>query len=237
FNEGNLCVLNNGARNIMSLLPVANMSKIYPPAWIDDNKIIFAGTSDNLTCANTLCYYDFERAGTFKLNNVFDAGDVTDMPSIVMFDDDDSDATPKVPALFYRYTDSGNRSIRTAILTYNDGTDSFDVDVFTTAGTHEAVGASTQVDYYDVSPFMDVVYYESETPGGIFKTLDAFNNLNFSGTIAGGWGAPVQHFVEGFAGNATYASGFGGGVNVPWNGSSNTPTIFHAYRATMEWVP
>jgi hypothetical protein len=68
-----------------------------------------------------------------------------------------------------------------------------------------------------------------------------FHNMTYNGGILPGtWGAAGDgHIVDGFVGNPTAAVGISAGL--PWNGVAEGPsrqaTLFHAERATVEWIP
>ena len=230
FNEGNLCVINANGTNLQQ---VATGIKVYPPAWFDDNVIIYAGTANNsnVNCQRNLCFIDLATgaSGQVVAALLADGNDVADMPSI-------GSLANGTKALFYRFDDGTSNSLRARTLTYNST-----LGVFTPAAavTITTPGGGNDIDFYNVSPVMDVMYYESNiTPVGsssVFRTLDGFINLDFiesGGLSADDWDNVSNHSVDGFVGNIT-TSLFGGA----WDGDLDIPTPYHAQRATFDWVP
>lgn len=238
FNEGDICVIDaNGA----NLRVVATHSRVFPPAWFDNNVILYGGQSDHFDtqCRNTLCFIDLatNASGRVSDNLVFAGSDIVDMPAISTYDHDLNLATPNRQALFYRWGDGSTKNIRVTEILY-DGAGMFTVSPFN-VGTHNTAAspsaAGLMIDYYHVSPFMDLVYYESTITNGVFQTTNVFYNRPFINNILTGWNTVTTHHVDGFVGNITATSGPGAGL--PWNGSENTATLFHAQRATVQWIP
>jgi hypothetical protein len=122
YNAGNLCLVDATGRNFQQLngnSPFGvNTVKIWPPAWDENQGLIFAGTSNaGAGCRESLCYYDFNGSpGTY---NVLLDADIpgpasgtgyADMPIMVRM------PVMSEPALFYRFTDnSGNQTLRIVI--------------------------------------------------------------------------------------------------------------------------
>lgn len=221
-NEGNLCVINANGTNLQQ---VATGVKIYPPAWFDNNVIIYAGTpnNSNFNCQRTLCFIDLATgaSGEVVASLLVDGNDVADMPGV-------GSLTDGSKALFYRFDDGTSNSLLVRpIISY---TGSFGVDAAVTVATPSG---GNDIDFYNVSPMMDVMYYESTITNGVFRTLDVFTSLDFNvnGTLSSDdWTNVGDHRVDGFVGNIT-TSTFGGA----WSGTG--PTVYHAQRATFDWVP
>src|SRR5690606_10696589 len=199
--------------------------KIYPPAWFDNNVIIYAGTpnNSNFNCQRTLCFIDLATgaSGEVVASLLVDGNDVADMPGV-------GSLTDGSKALFYRFDDGTSNSLLVRpIISY---TGSFGVDAAVTVATPSG---GNDIDFYNVSPMMDVMYYESTITNGVFRTLDVFTSLDFNvnGTLSSDdWTNVGDHRVDGFVGNIT-TSTFGGA----WSGTG--PTVYHAQRATFDWVP
>ncbi len=219
FNEGYLCLINaNGG----SWQLLNHKVKITPPSWFDNNTIIYSGAHTDTTsgCANTLCYYDIaaNTSGVVDADIPFGGANISDTPQIRADANGDT-------LLFYRYNNGTTATLRVAIINRVGGV--FDVPVF--GGNHKDTGISTNLDYYHVSPYLHIVYYERVDSVNFFK-----NRLSSSGTFAGSWGAAIGHDIDGFVGNPNGVVGFPG---ILWNGALTTPTELHAYRASMQWVP
>jgi hypothetical protein len=164
-----------------------------------------------------------------KVSTILDFGatDIVDMPVIR--------TNSGTTFLFYRFYDSGatRHKIRAGTLTYN-GTSfgggitgsvgsSTHKDVQTTGGGDisetPATMANVDVDFYNVSPQLDVIFY-----GTVNEAF--YRNFNTAGGIDNAWSTTTESFfVDGHVGNP---SGIGAGNNL---------TDRHALRSTVEWVP
>ena len=248
YNEGNLCVMNLGDRTGQSIRTLDTDVKVFPPAWHQrdgQDVLIYAGLASNTTCPNTLCYYDFNNNVTGKVHTTLDFGanDIVEQPIVINYFNGTN-------YLFYRFFDdaAGFHKLRVATFTYTFTPSTIDEDfadgVATGPGsaTHNDVAdaATTQyVDYYDVSPMLDVMFYTFDHPT---ESDDMFRNLLFDEAllgqateITGNWTTQVNHFVDGFVDSpSSISGGFGSGV---WNGDLNVPTERHAHRAAFDWIP
>jgi hypothetical protein len=199
WNRGNVCVVDADGNNLHQ---ISSDAGIYPPAWYDNNIILFAGTEDNSVCPNDLCYYDFQTDETSLIETsvVGDgsatSNEVADMPSVQY------DGT--TPYLYYRFNSTSGVYLRYTTLNSDLSANS--------ASSHPVTTAN--VDYYDLSPTLDIIFYELGS--------DQFQNLLYDG--GGSWSVGDTHYVDGFVGNPS------------WEGDSY-PTDLHALRATMDWVP
>ena len=214
-----------------SLQQVATHSKIYPPAWFDNNVILYAGTDDHpeTDCQDNVCFVDLANNTDGQVADLLGANEIADMPTITSYDT--GSAIQMV--MLYRLWDGSDNSIVAREIAY-DGLSDFSVGSPVTAVT-----SPDHIDYYDVSPLMSIVYTEYVISSGVFGTLDEFHNrtFNFDGSpaLSDGWSDAGDHRVDGFVGNPTAAySEFGGG---PWNGMLTQATLFHVERATVEWIP
>lgn len=221
LNQGNLCIMDANGRNFRQVT-TTNTVKIFPPAWFDNDVVIFAGSSTDTTCANDLCYYDFKQNQLGVVNtNLATGGNVADMPLIQQFDG--------TTYLFYRFNNTVTTGLRVGTITYNGTAFSGGITAgVPTANLHQNVGDDvndvtfliTNVDYYDVSPTMNIVLYQ--------RGDSTLHNLYYTGNL-GDWEDPanpiVTHRVDGFTGNPS------------WNGDPGIPTDLHALRATIDWIP
>jgi hypothetical protein len=227
-NEGDLCVINADGSN---LVQVATNSKIYPPAWFDNNVILYAGLADHpdTGCQDNLCFIDLATNESGQVASLLgDDDDVADMPGMASFLLTGSEQK----VLFYRFDNGSTNSILARTISYNSSTGVFTPGSAITVATPNV---GNDIDFYNVSPAMDVMYYESNVTSSVFRTVDVFINRDFAanGTLsADDWSAGGEHTVDGFVGNITVAS-LGGA----WNGDSDVPTPFHAQRATFDWIP
>jgi hypothetical protein len=197
YNEGDVCVVDVNGKNLHQ---IGSAAKISPPAWYGNTVLIYAGLSSNADCPEDLCFYDFLTGTTGVVDtNLATGSEVADMPSI------------QDGVLFFRWDNATNTRLRYAPITSYTG------GVFALGADLDIPPDTLNVDYYDVSPTLDIIFYRRENN----VSSDLFENQDFNGT----WAVPVDHYVDGFVGN------------VSWNGSLNTPTDLHATRATMDWVP
>ncbi len=224
YNEGDVCVLNTSDLYGNSLVIAREDAKVYPPAWFNNTMFIYAGTPSNTVCPNRLCYYDFA-TNTGGLVNIggLNVNDRVDMPVIANYNGTNY--------LFYRYYNSTSQiyNVRVGKITYTSGVIGGGVTAALTNGAHENVDNTTGADYYAVSPTLDVMYY-------LFNSYTFKNVLNQNLPMIGdfSWSSATNHIVDGFVGNPNASSGSEG---VLWNGNLGDPTLLHAYRATMDWLP
>lgn len=224
YNEGNVCVIDADGRNLHQ---IAANAKVYPPTWYDNDMLIFAGLSTNPTCSNRLCYYNLATGAAGSVTSVHEPGypgaSILDMP-VVRALDINSDGVPDEHWLFYRFDDATDVKIRVAKIAGDIpnnlpalGPLHGDMVI---AGSANPI--STTVDYYNVSPSLDIVFYEP-------NSLE-FYGVKYTGTDLQ-WQDPDAtvdaplFFVDGYVGNPT------------WNGNPNVPTDLFALRATVEWLP
>ena len=257
FNEGAICVANrltlpNALANITIIDPDPSTAgvldaEIFPPAWFSYPYDNGQGFALIYTVDDTIRYYDLV-SGTQGVVPGDSAGTTLlgDMPVVINHFSDDS-------FLFYRTSDQIQVARLADTVTYcseegddtctASGPDGLSFDGFgfggagTTGGTlnanHMVVDNSTGVEYYDVSPLLDIMFYDD-------TEFDLQNLLyNGAGIQAGSenWALGTNHFVDGNIGSPTWQSGPGGGVGIPWDGSDDTPTELHAHRVTFDWVP
>ncbi len=238
YNDGDLCIINANGTNLQV---IAQDVRIYPPAWFNNTVLIYGATDNHsiTQCRNTLCFIDLATnfAGRVSANL---QGTTRDMPAVSSFDFDANPATPNDPVLFYRWNNGSALQIAAArVLSYNSVTGVFDINATFPGAQHASAAlpssAQTDVEYYSVSPFMDVIYYESTIVNSRFQTTDLFYVRRYGDTTdLQTWAAPVTYRVDGFVGNNTSTGGLTPGL--PWDGGSGA-TVFHAQRATVQWIP
>lgn len=232
FDEGDLCIIDATGSHLQK---IATQTKVYPPAWFDNNVIVYAGTSDHpiAGCRNNLCFIDLVTNASGAVGSLLgDGDDVADMPAFGVF----QEGATKTSVLFYRFDNGTTNSVVARTLAYSSG--SFTPGSALTVATPSG---GNDIAYYNASPMLDVMYYESTVSNNIFRTIDIFFNVDFidngvAGLSVADWDDEVsQHAVDGFVGNPVTVSA-GGLVGQPWNGSVGG-TLFHAQRATFDWVP
>jgi hypothetical protein len=227
FNNGNICVVNASGGSIQTIIPngsISTYAEVFPPAWYDETTLIYAGNSQSVICADELCYYDFLTNTHGKVEFTYEVdGENTFANMPIMNRQSDG-----LSYLFYRHFTNSSTAIHMGPIEYSGGVWSGGV-LDTTLNTntqHEEVIASVDVHYYDVSPMMDVMYY------GFGEYL--FHNLYFVDGSPFTWSDGEDHIVDGFIGYPT--------INLDnpeqiWNVTEDSPTDFHAFRATFDWIP
>ena len=228
FGQTDICVVDKNGRNFRNVSGgmAGNHAHIYPPAWLSDHELLYAGNEWNVTCPNTLFYVNLQtgerRLYDEDIPGVGDPG-IADMPTVV-------GAWWEV--LLYRYTNGTDRRVRYAQFVDPDnraaGVDAwearsdppvapFHIDVEYDQGGGTYVPISTDVDYYEVyydSPFIS--FYE--TGGNEF--IDAIYDQSFP--LIPAWYAP-EHYCQ--------------VDNMVGNPDPTPPTTLFMYRNTVDWVP
>lgn len=233
-NNGNLCIANatgSGARTIIPSGELTTYAEVFPPAWYDENTILYAGNVDHPICPDQICYYNIlkDKHGLVDIQGIDGgASNKANMPVIVRDD-------AMVAYLYYRhFTNSDTSQLRMGPVSYDSATDIWSATGLTdnpvgTSYQHEVVDGTTGgVHYYDVSPMRDVMFYEF----GDYQ----FHNLLFND--AGSeyeWTLTDSHIVDGFIGYPMMDDT----STLIWDGYDelNATTDFHAYRATFDWLP
>jgi hypothetical protein len=261
FNEGHLCYRNRGdiLGNSVTILKSADgtdiNTEIFPPAWfsypLGDGIGYALIYSDN----ETLKYYDL----TSNIGGVLSDLPVgADMPVVVnhwtgdsfLFYRFDTNTNPLNPPAYRLHvarlelgntylvdTDSGN--------IIPDGLTFATAAPFGTAGTsaapdaegvHMVVDSTNSVEYYDVSPMLDIMLYTNIAGDNITNlyfeaspdpTDPPLLDIHF-------WSSPLLHFVDGNIGSPLEIIGSFGNE---WTGDDSDPTMYHAQRVTFDWVP
>lgn len=227
-NEGYLCIQQADDRtgstlNVVQVDGRRLKMKVFTPAWYNSNVVIYAGHADDPVCPNTLCFYDMAQNHVGKVQG---AGLPTpsDMPDVTWFNDE--------AYLTYRHVSGGPASatLNMALLDYDPDTQTFSGGLDVPAGsasTHAQVADSTGVDYYAVSPNLDILFYP----------LDALNFTMLSRGADLTWTMDKSYNVDAMIGNPNYLTEDFGGDAVLWDGDINKPTPLHAERMTFHWVP
>jgi hypothetical protein len=240
LNEGALCYANRGDLRANTVTIVDNsIDSIFPPAWLSYPYQDGVGFAIIYSDGGQLRYYDLT-SNTSGLVNDLPAG--SDMPVVINHWTGDS-------YLFYRFDTGSSYELRVAKLelanTYSVDTVglTFGPTPFGAAGNsggptdalHMIVDDTADVDYYDVSQFLDIMLYDD---------LAGFNTTNIYFAAAPTdatpdlstdfWTAAAEpHFVDGNVGNPTQDSlGFG-----EWDYVMTNPTFLHAHRVTFDWLP
>lgn len=244
YNNGDICIVNSNDSRGDTLYNLNVSTEIFPPAWLAyDNGdssgyiIIYAGTDGKLH------YVDLTTgvSGQANVNNeIAPTTDVYDMPIIVS--DINSGSTPPITYLAYRFSASGSGDpyLQIGDIGY-DPTTGFSGGVMDTTSNpnHYALEGTgtpdtTGVDYYEISPSMDILFYH-EYNYAIANSLapDQFHIHNLVSSSPFVWSGAVDYFIDSVVGNSFAAlDGFG-----IWQPGSSTPTELHATRMTFDWVP
>lgn len=229
-NNGNLCVISASGGAVQTIVPPGASStyaEIFPPAWYDDNTLIYAGNADHPICPDQLCYYDMltDTHGLIPVHSVNGTTLKANMPVIKPFIND-------LTYLFYRTFDESDSELAMGTVTYdsenNTWISSGVLNAVDVTDEHQTVDNVDGIHYYDVSPMLDVMYYEF----GEYL----FHNLHFdSDTFT--WSEGATHSVDNFIG---YPMTVEDGFTSTWDGYSEdetSATDFHAYRPTFDWLP
>jgi len=229
-NNGNLCVIGATGGTVQTIVPPGASStyaEIFPPAWYDDNTLIYAGNADHPICPDQLCYYDMltDTHGLIPVHSVNGTTVKANMPVIKPFIND-------LTYLFYRTFDESDSDLAMGTVTYdsenNTWISSGVLNAVDVTDEHQTVDNVDGIHYYDVSPMLDVMYYEF----GEYL----FHNLHFdSDTFT--WSEGATHSVDNFIG---YPMTVEDGFTSTWDGYSEdetSATDFHAYRPTFDWLP
>lgn len=224
FNHGNICIVNRDDNSLATLYKLNVDSKIFPPAWLSNYGIVFANPNGDLY------YVDITNGQQVVLPVDSSSGNTLDMPIIVDYIFDDN------LYLSYRFSAGGNTTphIRIGTIAY-DGTSFTGGVTATLSASHVALSSATLgVDYYDVSPSLDVMFYHdySYALANIAGNPYQFVSLYHIAASPLTWSSPVKHLPDGYIGNPI-TDEFGS----IWNGNPNVRTLLHAQRATFDWVP
>lgn len=218
-NNTSICVVDADGRNVHV---IGSNSRIYPPAWMNNDVVIFAGDDTHPVCPDSLCAFDYTLNQTIKVANELDFGasDIVDMPVIRVYEG--------TTYLFYRLyrASSARHIIGGGTITYANGVFGGGIPNAVNGVTHVHLAISETpstptnigVDYYAVSPLLDIVFYG--------RNDYTFYNSRHNNAVPLTWITPAEaHIVDGFVGNPT------------WDGNLATFTELHGHRATVDWVP
>lgn len=230
YNEGDLCVVNANGRNLRDLLEGDLVdARIFPPAWLDDHRIVYGAPDYDDVCPDSLCLYDLNWMTSSDDRIEFDSDipEGADMPIIAG------------GRLYYRYNtgsdDDGNsiddRVLRWAQIIWQDPdfvppyverddtpTEPFHTDVEFDSGGGDYDPITTALDYYDIRfNEVQIVFYE-------WDGFD-FGFTFYQPEPIPEWTAPEWHSVSNQVGNPY------------WNGDPDENTDLHTLRNTVDWVP
>lgn len=236
YNEGDICIVNREDRTLATLFNLGVDARIFPPTWMpygpnDNDYLIIYGATDG-----TVRYFDLAQQ-TQGVVPLYDDGagadNIYDMP---IFQRNIRTGTNYIA---YRYNLDGSSDpyIRIGTLFYDGTNFSGAATGLVDGSAHFALNGTadtTGVDFYDVSPQLDIVFYHSYNyiiaNPGLASALDAYFTVDSNGGFVS---APIVHYADGFIGNPVTET-INGGI---WSGSYNVPTMLHAQRATIDWVP
>ena len=229
YNNGDICVINASGGTIQTIIPngaKSTFTEVFPPAWYNETTLVYAGNTANTICPDQLCYYDMltNTHGLIDIQyGVNGSSTFANMPVIIR-------KSSTLSYLFYRrFDNSNNTELRMGPIEYSGGAWSggvVDSDI-NTPTQHEQVDSSSNVNYYDVSPMLDVMFY------GFGDNL--FHNRYFVDGSPFSWTSGDGHIVDGFVGYPTVNLD---NTDINWNGfTEDNGTDFHAFRATFDWLP
>ncbi len=247
YNNGDICIVNSTDSRGDTLYNLNVRAEIFPPAWLAyDNGdssgyvLIYADFD-----TGKLRYYDLVQgiSGQVNVNNEgIPTADVYDMPVIVS--DINSGSNPPITYLAYRFSASGSGDpyLQIGDVGYDPITgfsggvmlDTSDPNHYALEGT--GTPDTTGVDYYEISPTMDILFYH-EYNYAIANSLapDQFHIHNLVSSSPFVWSGAVDYFIDSVVGNSFAAlDGFG-----TYNPMVNptVPTELHATRMSFDWVP
>lgn len=233
YNNGNLCITSATGGTSQTIIPpgaASTYAEIFPPAWYDESTLVYAGNEDHPTCPDQLCYYDFLTGvhDILTVDGIEGSTNKANMPIIIRH-------YSGVNFLFYRQFTTSTSEIRMGTLVYDSASNSWSggaIDsVVSSDELHELVDGTTGgVSYFDVSPMLDVMFYEF---GDTQFTNVYFEDLNPGPGYE--WNQEDKHLIDGFIGYPMTDLD----TAIIWNGDelSGFGTDFHAYKATFDWIP
>jgi hypothetical protein len=247
YNEGQLCYRNRGDTlgNSVTILRNTNGAdidtEVFPPAWFSYPYQDGIGLALIYAEDNTLKYYDLTSNTSDAIPNL--PIGLADMPVVVNHWSGDS-------FLFYRYNNGGTYELRVARLQLNDtytvdaeGLDFGFPQSFGAAEPatirHAVVSGTTNVEYYDVSPMLDIMLYRN-TPSFERTGINLVNvYLGASATttpnlLTHTWTASLARSIDGNTGSPLLSADTPG---AEWDGDEESATLYHAHRVTFDWVP
>jgi hypothetical protein len=231
YDIGSLCVVDANGRNLSSTN--SNNIRIFPPAWFDNDNVLYGGKDYHWACPNTICVTDVNTNWTWQFSTNIPGGgfdNIADMPVVKL---------RGVPTLYYRYFDGTNRQMRFAEF------NGFGVDPYELRTAPADAPFHMNVEYYDYDaatylPITDRLDYIALDYGDLGILFDEYypDNGLYSGSGC--------NFVrvdrdfnpatpEWYFNNYFYFSGQN--CNPWWNGVEGDWTELHALRNTINFVP
>jgi hypothetical protein len=257
FNNGDICIVNSDDPRGDTVYNLGVKSEIFPPAWLEYDAEPGAGYSPGYVIiypdydTGKLYYYDLNAGVGGQVPVNAGSSDVLDLPTVVNYThsatvDGVTNALSIDTFLAYRFSDGGDPYLKVGTITYDpvsgfgggitsvvNGTDHVALEG---TGTPDTTG----VDYYDLSPSLDLVFYY-EYNYAIDNTLAPFafhiHNHDDANPLTAplAWNVSAEtYFVDSVVGNPI-ANLDGGSIYDP-DGFGGT-TELHANRMTLDWVP
>lgn len=227
-NIGDICIHSRSDFSGNSLQRLGVQTELFPPAWVEYSD----GQYGLIYSENDVL--KFQDLATNAAPITIGAAPITgDRPVVINYYNNAGDIDNY---LFYR--DNAGDIQATFISNYDGTTMTLGSEVTVVDVTATSWTDATAVDYYDVSPLLDVMYYT-------FADQTLFTNLQLQfdddnpltpPVITDGWSVSGQHRVDGATGTPAVV----GGNNTPgpWTPSDvNTETDYHAQRITFDWIP
>jgi hypothetical protein len=245
YNQGDICIINVVDRTGARINRLNVQSRIFPPTWLSyDTDTLTAGEQTGYVLLyggvdGDIHYYDLVDSAHGTL--AFDAGtvssaDIVDMPVIskylYSFD----------TYLAYRYNDTGDGlydpHVRIGTIAYNGTAFSAGV-VGVLDADHVSLAASTTgVDYYDVSPGLDIMFYrEYNFAKANFPSQDPYLmvTLPHDNNSILAWLAPINHIPDSSVAHPVNTTDVGTIIYNP--ASPNFPSYLHVWRMSFDYVP
>lgn len=234
YNRGDICVVNVFDRTGLQINRLGVSSRIFPPTWMsyEDGYVLLYGGVDG-----DIHYYDFVTGaqGLVDIDGGAVSADVLDMPIAVDYTYNDN-----TTYLAYRFNDndgSFDPHIRIGTISYDGSAFSGGVSDIIDADHVSLSVQTTGVDYFDVSPSLDFMFYAeynfvvANYPGENPFTMVTYSH-NDGAPLT--WTGPVSHVPDSSVGNLTNIAG----TSSTYNPSSPTnPTYLHVWRMSFDFVP
>lgn len=260
YNQGYLCFQNaddtrGNSFTLPRVLGQPVKARISPPAWYDLQAVFVGGwDAPGTACAyGSICIYDMSmsdgqnlmRPRGLALETLEAGSDTVDMPIITRLASGQAFLT-------YRYfVASSGSNYQLGILRMDsyipnsNGTATISTLTARPSGTHslnEGIPPAP-IAAYDISPTMGLIYtlYATDPVFTYVAPYPTIASSLQSGPFNGAWdaSAATAYRVDGQVQQPLWQSGAFGGPGIPWDWTQErtSPSLFHIYRFTYDWVP
>jgi len=259
YNNGDICIVNADDSRGDTAYNLGVKSEIFPPAWLEYD---VDDSTPGLQAGYVIIYPDFD-SGKLRYVDLYSelsgevpvsagGSDVLDQPIVVDYShtasvDGTTNALSIDSFLGYRFSDGGDPYLKVGSISYDPaGGFAGGITNAVDGTTHVALEGTgtpdtTGVDYYDLSPSLDILFYY-EYNYAIDNTLAPFQFHIFAHDDANPLTAPLtwntsatSYFVDSVVGNP-FAALDGFGAYDPQTNPLNL-TELHANRMTFDWIP